>query len=167
MKIDHVDQGNKAHDLKEKAKAEKAKEATPAKETSGGKPKTDTVVISEQARSMQRTEAEMKAWKSRLASDPGLREDKVVAAKDKVDSGKLLNGEVVEQTAEAIIKKGSLTDIVKGKELLALLVGQEDEISETRQSKLDEVKQKMESGFYNSQEVTEHVAGKIIEDLLA
>ena len=167
MKIDHVDHGNKAHDLKEKAKVEEAKDATPAKETSGGKSKTDTVIISEQARSMQRTEAEMKAWKSRLQSDPGLREDKVVAAKTKVDSGKLLGDGVVERTAEAIMKSGSLADIVKGKELMARLVGQEDDVSGSRQSKLAEVRQKMESGFYDSQEVTEHVAGKIIEDLLA
>ena len=90
-----------------------------------------------------------------------------MAAKTKVDSGKLLGDEVVERTAEAIMKSGSLADIVKGKELMARLVGQEDEVSESRQSKLAEVKQKMESGFYDSQEVTEHVAGKIIEDLLA
>ena len=167
MKIDHVSQRDKAHDLKEKAKVDEAKEATSSKEAGGRKIKTDSVTISEQARSMQRTESEMNVLKSRLESDPAIREDKVLAAKAKLDSGRLLSDEVVEKTAEAIIQKGSLADIVKGKELMARLAAGEGEISESRQSKLDEVRQRIESGFYNSQEVTEQVAGRIMDDLLA
>lgn len=166
MKIDHVSQRDKAHDLKEKARIENAKESTPAKGESGSKLKTDTVTISEQARSMQRTESEMQVLKSRLESDPDIREDKVLAAKAKVDGGTLLSGKVVEQTAEAIMKSGSLADIVKGKELMARLAAVEDELPDSRQSKLDQVRQKMEAGFYNSPEVTGHVAARIMEDLL-
>jgi len=167
MKIDHVFDRNKAHDLKEKTKAEKTKDPSTTKGKSGRALKTDTVVISEQARSLQRSESEMKVRKSPLDSEPGIREDKVGAAKAKIAGGRLLSEQVVERTAEAIMKSGSLADIVKGKELIARLVGAEDEVSGSDKSKLDEVKQKIEAGFYNSPEVAEHVAGRIMDDLLA
>ena len=166
MKINHVSPRDKAHDLKKKAEPEKPAETTTSKEKSGGKIKTDTVTISEQARSMQRTESEMQVSKSRLESDTGVREDKVGAAKAKLASGKLLKDDIVERTADAIVKSGSLADIIKGKELIARLAGMEQEVEGFRQSKLDEVKQKMESGFYNSSRVTEQVAERIMEDLL-
>ena len=167
MKINHVSRRDKAHDLKKKAEPEKSTETTSAKEKSGGKLKTDTVSISEQARSMQRTESEMQVSKGRLESDSGVREDKVGAAKAKLASGKLLNDDIVGRTADAIVKSGSLADIIKSKELMARLAGMEHEVEGSRQSKLDEVKQRIESGFYNSSEVTEQVAGRIMEDLLA
>ena len=166
MKINHVSPRDKPQDLQEKTKPEKSKQTTSAQEQSGGKLKTDTVSISEQARSLQRTESEMKVSKGRPESDPGVREDKVGAAKAKLAGGKLLTDEVVARTADAIVKSGSLADIVKGKELIARLAGMEHEVEGFRQSKLDEVKQKMEAGFYNSSSVTDQVAERIMEDLL-
>lgn len=167
MKIDHVYQRDKAQDLKEQAKVDKAiKEKSPAKGTDSGKQKTDTVIISEEARSLQRTESEMEVLKRRLEGDPSVREDKVIAAKAKIDSGSLLSGEVVDKTAEAIMRSHSLADIIKGKDLMARFAAESDEVGDSRQARLDEVRRRMDEGFYNSPEVTEQIAGKIMDDLL-
>jgi anti-sigma28 factor (negative regulator of flagellin synthesis) len=167
MKIDHVYQRDKTKDLQEQTKVEKSvPEKGAEKGVESGKQKTDSVIISEQARSLQRTESEMEILKKRLEGDPSIREDKVIAAKAKIDSGSLLSGEVVDKTAEAIMRSNSLADIIKGKDLITRFGAEGEEVGESRQAKLDEVRQRMDEGFYNSPEVTEEIAGNILDDLL-
>ncbi|MEA2063176.1 MAG: hypothetical protein U9P14_05720 [Gemmatimonadota bacterium] len=171
MKIDHVFQRNRspALDIKEKSKAEKpAKDASsaPLKDESCRALKTDTVDISETARSLQRTDSEMNIQQD--LGDPGalVRQDNVLAAKAKVLSGSLLSDEIVSKTADAIINSGSLDDIIKGDEVKARFEDLKEVVAGAGESKLTGIRQKIEEGFYDQPEVTDKIAGDIMENFL-
>jgi len=166
MKIDHILQRLKSHDLNNQAKAEDIKEAAKSKGKSSGKLITDTVSISEQARSLQRAEAGLKALKSHLDAQSSVRKDKVELARARIAGGKLLIDEVVEGTAEAILKSGALSDIINKDMLLlrARLSGTRS--PEAGAEKLAQVKERISSGYYDRPEVVDDIAETILEDLL-
>ena len=164
MKIENLFQRTNAKNLKDQAAVDKAKDA-PAKpkDSAGGGSgtlKIDTVTISEQARNLQRSQIETTA--------PPARADKVQSAKAKVDSGELVSSQMVDKTAEAILSSGALGDIVNARRLSAG-VGQSgvDRLSDNGSANLDEVKQRIQSGYYNSPGVVDSIAESMINDILA
>ena len=87
MKIDPGIQKTKTQDPKKTTQIDTDKETTKAKAPSSPKLKADKVTISEQARSLQRVDTDLA-------------------------SGNLITDEVVERTAEAILKSGTLSDLI-------------------------------------------------------
>jgi anti-sigma28 factor (negative regulator of flagellin synthesis) len=170
MKIDHVLQRTKAPDLNQTSKTDTAKETGTVKGQNGLKIKTDTVIISEEARTLQRAESELKAQNYSIGTadtQTPVRKDKVEAAKAKIAAGQLLLDKVVEDTADAILKSGSLEDIINSDKLLQKRKLSGIKAPETGADNLSAIKEKIESGFYSSPEVVDKIAERMIDDLLA
>ena len=167
MKIDHLLQRANSKNLKDQSPVEKAKETTGKigqENAAGGPLKIDTVTISEQARSLQRAQNEPQAPESDRGA---VRSEKVNAAKAGLENGSLLSDKVVEQTAEAILESGDLGDIINSRRLAAGLNGSGVDNLSDDPGRLEEIRQRIQSGFYNSSEVAEKIADSMMEDLLA
>lgn len=141
MKIDPGIQRTKAQDQKKTTQIDTDKEATEAKAPSSPKLKTDKVTISEQARSLQRVDTDLA-------------------------SGNLITDEVVERTAEAILKSGTLSDLINIEQPLIKAMLAETGDLEASEEKLALIKEKIQSGYYNSPEVAEDIAEQLIDDWL-
>jgi anti-sigma28 factor (negative regulator of flagellin synthesis) len=166
MKIDPSVQRTKAQDPNKKTELEPGKETTTSKTPGSSTLKTDKVTISEQARSLQRAESELKILKKDLDAQTPVREDKVELARSKLASGNLITDEVVESTAEAILKSGTLSDLINIDQPLIKAMLAETGDLEASEEKLAEIKERIQSGYYNSPEVVGDIADKMLEDLL-
>jgi len=167
MKIDQVLQRTQAQDIKNPTQTENAKDVAKAKSQAGPRIKTDTVTISEQARNLQRTESELKTLHDGIDEQSVIRQDKVAIAKAKLAAGQLEIDQVVEETAEAIHQSGALSDIINGDHLLMRARLSQTENLEAGAEKLAQVRQRIKSGYYNSPEVANEIADRMMEDLLA
>jgi len=170
MKIDHVLQRTKAPDLNQPSKTDPAKETGTVKGQSGLKIKTDTVIISEEARTLQRAESELKAQNYDIETadtQTPVRKDKVEEARAKIAKGQLFLDKVVEDTAEAILKSGTLEDIINSDKLLQNSKLSGIKVPQAGAENLAAIKEKIQSGFYNSPEVVDKIAERMIDDLLA
>jgi len=141
MKIDPGIQRTKAQDQKKTTQIDTDKETTEAKAPSSPKLKADKVTISEQARSLQRVDTDLV-------------------------SGNLITDEVVERTAEAILKSGTLSDLINIEQPLIKAMLAETGDLEASEEKLALIKEKIQSGYYNSPEVAENIAEQLIDDWL-
>ncbi len=165
MKIDHLIQRTKAQDPKKNQQLEAA-----GKETAGGNKaakngtlKVDTVTISDQARSLQRTQAETQT----LKQGPESRQQRIESLKTQVADGRYQVGDkLIEGTAEAILKSGALGDLVNAEHPLARARLAEAGTLESNQGNLDRVRQRIASGYYNSPEVAGSIAEQMLDDLL-
>ncbi len=141
MKIDPGIQRTKAQDQKKTNQIDTDKETTEAKAPSSPKLKADKVTISEQARSLQRVDTDLV-------------------------SGNLITDEVVERTAEAILKSGTLSDLINIEQpLIKAMLAETDDL-EASEEKLALIKEKIQSGYYDSPEVAENIAEQLIDDWL-
>ena len=166
MKIDPGIQKTSGQDPNKTQRIEKGKESAGNKTSGSLNVKTDKVTISEQARSLQRTDSELKTLQKDIDAQSQVRQDKVELAKSRLASGNLINDEVVEKTAEAILKSGALSDLVNIEQpLLRTMLAEADDF-EAGEEKLAQIKERIQSGYYNSPEVAEDIAEKMIEDLL-
>lgn len=141
MKIDPGIQRTKAQDQKKTTQIDTDKETTEAKAPSSPKLKADKVTISEQARSLQRVDTDLV-------------------------SGNLITDEVVERTAEAILKSGTLSDLINIEQPLIKAMLAETGDLEASEEKLALIKEKIQSGYYDSPEVAENIAEQLIDDWL-
>ena len=141
MKIDPGIQRTKAQDQKKTTQTDTDKETTEAKAPSSPKLKADKVTISEQARSLQRVDTDLV-------------------------SGNLITDEVVERTAEAILKSGTLSDLINIEQPLIKAMLAETGDLEASEEKLTLIKEKIQSGYYDSPEVAENIAEQLIDDWL-
>lgn len=141
MKIDPGIQRTKAQDQKKTTQVDTDKETTEAKAPSSPKLKADKVTISEQARSLQRVDTDLV-------------------------SGNLITDEVVERTAEAILKSGTLSDLINIEQPLIKAMLAETGDLEASEEKLALIKEKIQSGYYDSPEVAENIAEQLIDDWL-
>ncbi len=141
MKIDPGIQRTKAQDQKKTTQIDTDKETTEAKAPSSPKLKADKVTISEQARSLQRVDTDLV-------------------------SGNLITDEVVERTAEAILKSGTLSDLINLEQPLIKAMLAETGDLEASEEKLALIKEKIQSGYYDSPEVAENIAEQLIDDWL-
>lgn len=141
MKIDPGIQRTKAQDQKKTTQIDTDKETTEAKAPSSPKLKADKVTISEQARSLQRVDTDLV-------------------------SGNLITDEVVERTAEAILKSGTLSDLINIEQPLIKAMLAETGDIEASEEKLALIKERIQSGYYDSPEVTENIAEQLIDDWL-
>lgn len=167
MKIDHHLQRTDSKNLKDQTPIEKARDGagkTGQEKPVAGPLKVDTVTISEQARSLQRAQ---NASQGMQARDDSIRPDKVKAARTMIQSGALMSDKVVEKTAEAILESGDLGDIINARRLTAGLGGSGVDRLSDDPNRLDEIRQRVQSGFYNSPEVTDRIAESMMDDLLA
>ena len=167
MKIDHLLQRTKAQDPQKNQLLETAKEsAKNAKAAKDGAPKVDTVTISDQARSLQRTQGDLQAaTDGQQASQT--RQDRIAEIKAQIASGQYkVDDKLVEGTADAILKSGALSDLVNAEHPLARARLAESGTLESDPDKLAQVRQRIDSGYYNSSEVTDTVAERMLEDLL-
>ena len=162
MKIDHLLQRTKAQDPKKNQQLlETSKEtAKNAKAAKDGSPKVDTVTISEQARSLQRTQ--------NTQQDVQLtRQERLDQIKAQIASGEYkVDDKLVEGTADAILKSGALSDLVNAEHPLsrARLAG--SGALDSDPDKLARIRQRIDSGYYNSSEVSNTVAERMLEDLI-
>ncbi len=141
MKIDPGIQRTKAQDQKKTNQIDTDKETTEAKAPSSPKLKADKITISEQARSLQRVDTDLV-------------------------SGNLITDEVVERTAEAILKSGTLSDLINIEQPLIKAMLAETGDLEASEEKLALIKEKIQSGYYDSPEVAENIAEQLIDDWL-
>ncbi len=165
MKIDHLIQRTKAQDPKKNQQLEAAGNDTARgnKAARDGTLKVDTVTISDQARSLQRTQAEMQVHTQGLESQQQRIEslrNQVASCQYKVDD------KLVEGTADAILKSGALGDLVNAEHPLARARLAEAGTLESDPSNLDRVRQRVASGYYNSPDVTDSIAEQLLDDLL-
>ena len=166
MQIDNVLQRTQAQDPKGPAPAEAGKDTSPLKSTDSPKPKVDTVTISEQARKLQATEAELQLLQQEPTDKAGSRSALVDAAKAKVSDGNFLLDEVVNGTAEQILNSGALSDLINNDNPLVRARLAQTGTLAAGEDKLAQVKERIASGYYNSSEVVDQTAEKILEDLL-
>ena len=164
MKIDHLLQRTKAQDAQKNQLLETAKETVKnGKAAKDGAPKVDTVTISEQARSLQRTQSDLQTL-----TDQQSRQERIESIKAQIASGEYkVDDKLVEGTADAILKSGALSDLVNAEHPLARARLAESGALESDPDKLARVKQRIESGFYNSSEVSDTIAERMLDDLLA
>lgn len=141
MKIDPGIQKTKTQDPKKTTPIDTDKETTKAKAPSSPKLKADKVTISEQARSLQRVDTDLA-------------------------SGNLITDEVVERTAEAILKSGALSNLINIEQPLIKAMLAETGDIEASEEKLAQIKERIQSGYYDSPEVAGDIAEKMLEDLL-
>ena len=170
MKIDQLLQGTTSKNLKEQSPVEKAKDGaskTGSGKSAGGALKIDTVTISDEARNLQRSIGETRT-EQKQTNAVDIRQGKVQAAKAGIADGSLLSDEVVEKTAEAILESGDLGDIIDSRKLSAGVgrSGVED-IQGADAGRIDEIRQRIQSGYYNSADVVDNIAEKMLDDLLA
>ena len=168
MKIDHLLQRTKAQDPQKNQLLETAKETVKSgKAAKDGSPKVDTVQISEQARSLQRTQGDPK-MRPDGADNELSRQDRIEDIKAKIASGEYkVDDKLVEGTADAIIKSGALNDLVNAEHPLSRARLADSGALESDPDKLSRVKQRIDSGYYNSSEVTDKIAERILDDLLS
>ncbi|MEA1996747.1 MAG: flagellar biosynthesis anti-sigma factor FlgM [Gemmatimonadota bacterium] len=166
MKIDHALQRTKAQELEKQSKTEKSRDAVKKKDPDGRKIRTDTVTISEKARSLQRTDNKLKVIGNRSETASPVRRDKVELAKAKIQSGELSIDKVVEGTAESILKSGAISDVIDRDKLQNHDGLSSVETPEASPQRLAEIKERIKSGYYDSPEVTERIADNILDDLL-
>ncbi len=165
MKIDHLIQRTKAQDPKKNQQLEAAGKETARgnKVAKDGTLKVDTVTISDQARSLQRTQTEIQTLKQGLES----RQQRIESLKTQVASGQYqVDDKLIEGTAEAIIKSGALGDLVNAGHPLARARLAAAGTLESAPDNLDRVRQRIQSGYYNSPEVAESIAEQMLDDLL-
>jgi flagellar biosynthesis anti-sigma factor FlgM len=165
MKIDHLIQRTKAQDPQKNQQLEAVGKDTAKgnKAAKDGSLKVDTVTISDQARSLQRTQAEMQT--SKLGQES--QQQRIETLKNQVASGQYsVDNKLVEKTAEAIINSGALGDLVNAEHPLSRTRLAEAGTLESDPDNLDRVRQRIASGYYNSPEVTESVAEQMLGDLL-
>ncbi|MBW7997659.1 MAG: flagellar biosynthesis anti-sigma factor FlgM [Candidatus Glassbacteria bacterium] len=169
MKIDHLLQRTKAQDPKKNQQLENAGKETAEGNKAAGKDETlkvDTVTISDQARSLQRTQTELKTFKDGLETLES-RQERIEFIKNQIANGTYkVDDKLIEGTAEAILKSGALGDLVNAEHPLARARLAEAGTLESDPDKLARVRQRIESGFYNSDEVTDTIAERMLEDLL-
>ncbi|HLA40892.1 MAG TPA: flagellar biosynthesis anti-sigma factor FlgM [Candidatus Glassbacteria bacterium] len=166
MKIEHLLQRNKPQDAQKTQQLDSPRESdAKQKSPDGSKPKVDTVTISEQARSLQRTQNELNSLKQKIDGQPD--QEKLEQVRAKIASGQyLLDEKVVKGTAEAILASGSLSDLVNSDHPLVRAALAETQSQKANEEKLALVKQRIESGYYNSSDVVNQIADKIMDDLL-
>ena len=166
MQIDNVLQRTQAQDPKGPAPADAGKDASPLKSQDSPKPKVDTVTISEQARKLQATEAELKLLQQDNTGQAGSRSELVNAAKAKISDGNFLLDEVVNGTAEQILNSGALSDLINNDHPLVRARLAQTGTLAAGDEKLAQIKDRIASGYYNSSEVVDQTAEKILENLL-
>ncbi len=165
MKIDHLIQRTKAQDPQKNQQLDAAGKDTAkgAKAATDGTLKVDTVTISDQARSLQRTQPTLQPLNEGLDSN----QQRIDSLKAQVTSGQyIMDDKLVEGTAEAILKSGVLGDLVNAEHPLARARLAEAGTLESDPDNLDRVRQRVASGFYNSPEVAESIAEQMLGDLL-
>jgi flagellar biosynthesis anti-sigma factor FlgM len=165
MKIDHLIQRTKAQDPQKNQQLEAAGKETARgnKAAKDGTLKVDTVTISDQARSLQRTQAEIQTHKQGLES----QQQRIESLKGQVANGQYkVDDKLVDKTAEAILKSGALGDLVNAEHPLTRARLAEAGTLESDPDNLDRVRQRMQSGYYNSPEVAESVAEQMLGELL-
>ena len=170
MKIENYLQRTDAKSLKDQSPVEKAKDtaAKTGKEGVSGSLKIDTVTISEQARSLQRALGETAVSQPAGEKPVEVREDKVQAARNGIASGAPLSDEVVEKTAEAILSSGALSDIINARRLAAGAGRVNlEEAGLSDDERMQQIRQRIDSGYYNSPEVASSITDSMLEDLLA
>lgn len=161
MKIDHLLQHTKAQDAKKNQQLlETSKETVKnAKTASDGSRKVDTVTISDQARSLQRTQSQQDVQQT--------REERLAQIKAQIASGEYkVDDKLVEGTANAILKSGALGDLVNAEHPLARARLVDSGALDSDPDKLARIKQRIDSGYYNSSEVSDTIADRMLEDLL-
>lgn len=141
MKIDPGIQRTKAQDQKKTSQIDTGKETAKPKAPDSLKLKSDQVTISEQARSLQRVDTDL-------------------------TSGKPITDEVVERTAEAILKSGTLSDLINIDQPLIKAMLTETGDLEASEEKLALIKERIQSGYYNSPEVADNIAEQLLDDWL-
>ncbi|MCE5273059.1 hypothetical protein LLH00_17415 [bacterium] len=171
MKIDNFLQRTDAKSLKDQAPVDKPREGAVkgAKDGSAsGVLRVDTVTISEQARNLQRTQGENPALQSQEEKEVEVSQDKVQTARTALAGGLPLSDEVVEKTAEAILTSGALGDIIDSRRLAAG-AGRSglDSVAGPDEDRLQQIRQRIDSGYYNNSEVASGIADRMLEDMLA
>ncbi len=171
MKIENFLQRTDAKSLKDQAPLDKAREGAVkgAKDGSAsGVLRVDTVTISEQARNLQRTQGENPAIQGQEEQEAEVSQEKVQQARTGLAQGQPLSDEVVEKTAEAILASGALSDIINTRRLAAG-AGRSglDSAAVSDEDRLQHIRERIDSGYYNSSEVTSGIADRMLEDLLA
>ena len=166
MQIDNVLQRTQAQDPKGPAPADAGKDTSPLKSQDSPKPKVDTVTISEQARKLQATEAELKLLQQDNTGQAGSRSELVNAAKAKISDGNFLLDEVVNGTAEQILNSGALSDLINNDHPLVRARLAQTGTLAAGDDKLAQIKDRIASGYYNSSDVVDQTAEKVLENLL-
>lgn len=168
MKIDHLLQRTKAQDPQKNQLLETAKETVKSgKAARDGAAKVDTVTISEQARSLQRTQGELQVVRDSTDARQS-RQDRLAQIKAQIASGEYkVDDKLVAGTADAILKSGALSDLVNAEHPLARARLADSGALDSDPDKLARIRQRIDSGYYNSSEVSDTIAERMLEDLLA
>ncbi|MCJ7508981.1 MAG: hypothetical protein MUO85_09695 [candidate division Zixibacteria bacterium] len=121
----------------------------------------DSIEISDKAKTLQ--DKNGKAVKFTEVQGAGLnysiKDKKVEQAKANLDSGLYEKQEYKEKTADKLISSSELKDMVYNLDSL-----KEANQSKEKSTKIEEIRQKIASGFYNRAEVLDEIAKKLTKE---
>jgi len=118
----------------------------------------DKLSISTEARDLQHTDV---AVKTALSGMPEVREEKLLAVREKLNSGHYFSEENLDDTADSLIAEFSKSSRRAEESTLKVLLNKIDEEPEIRQSAVKDASAKSAAGFYNTEESIRMSAEKL------
>jgi|GEM_PF-2312751 len=109
----------------------------------------DKLIISSEARNLQHTD---KVVKAALSEMPEIREDKVLAARERMSAGDYFSEDGLEDAADSLISQFSKASRKAEESTLKVLLNKMEEEPEIRRGQIQEAADKQAAGFYNSED---------------
>ncbi len=136
--------------------AEKSAKST-GEAAKDGQPK-DKLSISQEAKILHRTDTVVR---SKLNELPDIREDRIRAVKERLNSGFYLSDECMEETASAVVNESSKSSRRFEESTIKILLNKLDEIPEVRDAEISRAAERKDRNFYNNEETMNKTAERI------
>lgn len=144
--------------------AQTDRKAADAKQRSGAtRSGSDVVQISDRARTLKSQQEDAIAA---LKETPDIRQARVDQVKARVAQGYYDRPEVRQAVADSILNSGTMKEAVSQKRQASSAKAGLANTPDVRQDKVDQAKQRVASGFYDSQEVRQKTADGLVEGVL-
>lgn len=118
----------------------------------------DKLSISSQARSLHNTDMRVR---ERLSELPEVRQERIAAVKERLQSGYYLSEEGTEDSAEAFVAGFSKASRRDEESTLKVLLNKLDEEPEIRKADVDRASERNAAGYYNQEEPMKQTADRL------
>lgn len=125
----------------------------------------DSVKISEKGKALQRNEAELLIAKKALSELPDVRQEKVQSAISNINDNIYQTSNAKEQISQKIIESGIFKKEIQQIAVSSKYKSELKNISNIRQNKISEVREKIKNNFYNNKNIISELAEKFLKDL--
>lgn len=158
MKISNIIQVFKTHSVTKRPVIETAQ----APSSSAAK---DTVKISDEAKALQKADAELQVARSALQEIPAGRENRIAEVKNRVSAGYYNSPDFISALSERLLQKPENAGSASAKPAAINNTIPGSQTQEVKAAKINQARERIQSGFYQDSTVTAKIADKILNTL--